>query len=89
MENVPMDVQVKSRDKTRQVPENWSQQLEHVKVPKKGRNNLFRRVSVLCWHATPVANAPLKIQRKDLHHFVTIKITNIDYAFVKGLHPHL
>ena len=48
----------KSREKTRQVRENWSQ-LEHKQVPK-GTEPGVRRVSVSCWHVTPVENAPLK-----------------------------
>ena len=39
---------------------NWSQQLEHKKSPKGGRNQVSGSVSVPCWLATPVANAPWK-----------------------------
>ena len=52
--------EVKSRVKTWQVRGIWSQQLEHQQVPKWGRNQVSGRVSVPCWHATPVANAPWK-----------------------------
>ena len=38
----------------------WSQQLEHKQVKKGGRNQVSRRVSVPCLHATTVANAPWK-----------------------------
>ena len=43
-----------------------SQQLEHKQVPTSpkmgggGRNQVSGMVSVPCWHATPVANAPWK-----------------------------
>ena len=46
--------------KTRQVREIWSQQLEDKQVPKGGRDQVSGRVSVPCWHATSVANAPWK-----------------------------
>ena len=50
---------VKSRVKTRQIREICSQQLEHKQAPKKGiRNQVSGRVSVPCWHTTPVANDP-------------------------------
>ena len=45
---------VKKREKTRQVRGNWPQQLGG------GRNQVSGRVSVPCWHATPVANASWK-----------------------------
>ena len=58
---------VKSRVETWQVRGIWSQQLEHKQVPKGGGgwNQVSGRVSVPCWHATPVANAqwkPFKIR---------------------------
>ena len=31
-----------------------------IKSPKGGRNQVSGRVTVPCWHATPVANAPWK-----------------------------
>ena len=52
--------EVKSRVKTWQVRGIWSQQLEHKQVPQWGRNQVSGRVSVPCWHATPVAHAPWK-----------------------------
>ena len=51
--------EVKSRVKTWQVRGIWSQQLEH-KSHNGRRNQVSGRVSVPCWHATPVANAPWK-----------------------------
>ena len=55
---------VKSRVKTREAREIWSQQLERKQVPPKkgggGQPGVRKGVSVPCWHATPVANAPLK-----------------------------
>ena len=48
--------EVKSRVQTWQVWGIWSQQLEHKQVPQWGTG----KVSVPCWHATPVANAPWK-----------------------------
>ena len=47
---------MKSRVKTWQVRGIWSQQLEHKQVQQWGRNQVSRRVTVPCWHATPVAN---------------------------------
>ena len=35
MEKVPSIFKVKGREKTRQVRENWSKQLEHKQVPKR------------------------------------------------------
>ena len=52
--------EVKSRVKTWQVRgiglNNWS----ISKSQNGGRDQVSRRVSVPCWHATPVANAPWK-----------------------------
>ena len=54
-------LKVKIRETTRQVRENWSQQLEHQQIPKRGRwNQVSGKVSFPCWHATPVASAPWK-----------------------------
>ena len=53
---------VKSRVKTRQAPEIWSEQLEHKQVPKRGDGTTTGTVSVPCWHATPVA---IKRKRSD------------------------
>ena len=53
-------LELKSRVETWQVRGNWSQQLEHKQVPQWGTEPGVRKVSVPCWHATPVANAPLK-----------------------------
>ena len=47
---------VKSRIEIRQVRGIWYQQLEHKQVPKGGRNQVSGRVSVPCWHATPVTS---------------------------------
>ena len=43
---------VKSREKTRQVRENWFQQLENKQSQKAGRNQVSGRVSVPFSHAT-------------------------------------
>ena len=51
---------MKSREKSWQVRENWSQQFEHKQVPKCGTEPGGRKFSVPCWHATPVANASWK-----------------------------
>ena len=47
---------VKSVVKTRRVREIWSRDWSTSKSQKGGRNKVFERVSVPCWHATPVAN---------------------------------
>ena len=47
---------MKSRVKTWQVRGIWSHKMEH----NEGRNQVSGRVSVPCWHATPVANTPWK-----------------------------
>ena len=52
---------MKSREKTRQVMGNWSQQLEHKQVTKR-RNQMSGKVNCSCWHGTSVANAPLVIR---------------------------
>ena len=53
--------EVKSRVKTWQVRGIWSQQLASIsKSQNGGRNQVSGRVSVPCWQATPVANAPWK-----------------------------
>ena len=57
---VPRVFEVKSRVKTWQVRGIWSQQLEHQQIPKWGRNQVSGRVSVPCWHATPVANGSME-----------------------------
>ena len=41
---------VKSPEKTQQVRENWSQQLEHKQIKKRGGNQVPG--SVPCWHVT-------------------------------------
>ena len=43
---------MKSREKTRQISENWSQQLEHKQVPKRGADPRVRkgRRSLLACH---------------------------------------
>ena len=49
--------EVKSRVKTWQVQGIWSQQLEHKQVLQCWNGTRCPgRVSVPCWHATPVAN---------------------------------
>ena len=50
----------KSRENSRQVRENYSQQLEHKHVQKRATEPSVR-VSVPCWHATPIANAQWKL----------------------------
>ena len=57
IEKVPRGIQGKRREKLRQLQQNWSQQLEHKQVLKRGTEPGF---SVSCWLATPVANAPWK-----------------------------
>ena len=47
-------IEVKIRVKARQVREIWFQQLEHKQFPKRERNPVSGRVSVPCWHATPL-----------------------------------
>ena len=57
---------MESREKTRQVEEDWSQQLEHKEVPTRGQNRMSGRVNVPFWHATSVSNAlwkPLVIDK--------------------------
>ena len=51
---------MKSQVKTWQVRGILSQQLELKQVQERGRNQVSGRVSVPCWHATPVANTPWK-----------------------------
>ena len=51
---------MKSLEKTRQVRENWSQQLEHKQVPKRGRNHVSGRVSI--------AGMPQPLQMFDRDH---------------------
>ena len=48
----------------------WSQQAEHMQVPK-GRDQVSGEVSVPCRHATPVADALLK-PKTFLKHFALI-----------------
>ena len=40
---------------TRQVQERLVSTLEHMQVPKVGQDQVSGGVSVLCWHAAPVA----------------------------------
>ena len=65
IEKVPRDIRRAYSGKiTTSSEKDWSQQVEHMQVPKR-RDQVSGGVSVPCRHATPVANVlwkPLKIQ---------------------------
>ena len=56
---VQRDIQYEKSGKSRQLRENWSQQLQHKQVPKRNgrRNQVPGRVGVSCWHATTNTNS--------------------------------
>ena len=88
-----MILKVKRREKTRQVWENWSQQLEISKSQQDERNQVARRVSAPCWHATPIASAPYIIEKSMSPAWPVVTIMNdsnkriyLDHTFY--IDPH-
>ena len=74
---VPRDIQGKSREKTRQVRENWSQQFEHMWV-SNGREQGVRKGE----HALPAYHTRCKCSMETTRNLMNVKL---GYQLMKSL----